>query len=483
MGYIKYSLLTMTFFVGLTSCSDYLEVSPDERLEVDNLKRLEAVLVGSYQNKRSYRFTHFSSDDVELAEKVFKKPLIIEDLYTWKRNIRTKDHQDSPDSFWIAFYKAISQANLVLEKSNLIETNNVEEKNKLEVLVAEAKLVRSYNHFMLVNVFSKHYDPNTAQRDLGVPYVESVEDRLIVKYKRATVEEVYDKAEKDLLEAIGVIEQHEDIFANNRYRFTSATMYAYASRFYTYRNKDVEDQDKVILYASKSLNKFGGADNMRPWHEYDTDRNGPIDIERSDVGMVQTSSSWVLNNLTYQTTLDIKSELKESNPFGTFKDSRLTPRYSRDGNIFIPRKFAVYIPSLSTSIGWSATDIFPLVEVILNKAEAHIRKNEFEQALDLLKLVGQKSYIDYDSALLTTKFLKNFYKSSTDKAALTSYLLLERRLSLMLKGFRWFDLKRYDIDVIHELVDGSTIKLSEVAPDKDYQIPMMAISDGMAPNN
>ncbi|XLL74012.1 RagB/SusD family nutrient uptake outer membrane protein, partial [Myroides odoratimimus] len=36
---------------------------------------------------------------------------------------------------------------------------------------AEALLARAYNHFMLVNLWAKHYNPATAESDLGIPYV------------------------------------------------------------------------------------------------------------------------------------------------------------------------------------------------------------------------------------------------------------------------------------------------------------------------
>ncbi len=471
----KYSLLIL--FLGLISCNEYLDVVPDQRLEIDNLDKLEATLIGSYQNNRSYRFTHYSSDDVELAEEVFNSYPIIEDLFSWSRDFRNQRHQDSPSEFWLASYGAISQANLVLEKSTSIKTTNKEEEGRLKLIIAEAKLVRSYNHFMLVNIFAKHYDATSAKSDLGIPYTEKVEEKLITEYERISVEDVYNKAEKDLLDAISVIEKYSNSFKNNRYRFTLATMYAYASRFYNFRNKGTEDQDKVILYATKSLDNFQGANNMRSWDEYTSDANGPVNIERSDVGLVQSSYSWISINVNYQMTQNINNVLR-ANPFGN-TDFRLNINYSRDGNIFMPAFFF----NFTSESGLLATDNFPLVEVILNKAEAHIRKDEFTQAADLLKIVGEKCYRGYNPNLLTSAFLKNFYGSSTDKGAWTSYLLHERRLSLMYKGFRWFDLKRYNIDITHKLEDGTEIKLSDIAPNRDYQIPKYAISNGMTPNN
>lgn len=37
----------------------------------------------------------------------------------------------------------------------------------------EALLTRAYHHFMLVNVFCKHYSEQTSATDLGIPYMEN----------------------------------------------------------------------------------------------------------------------------------------------------------------------------------------------------------------------------------------------------------------------------------------------------------------------
>jgi hypothetical protein len=52
----------------------------------------------------------------------------------------------------------------------------------------------------------------------------------------------------------------------------------------------------------------------------------------------------------------------------------------------------------------------------------------------------------------------------------------------LLRGKRWFDIKRYHLDVEHTLMSGKKVKLSEIAPNMDYQIPLNAINDGMTPN-
>lgn len=473
----KYSLLLL--LVTIFSCNEYLDTVPDQRLEVDNIDKIEATLVGAYQNRSSCRFTHFSTDDVSLTKNVFFDSPALEDLYTWSKKYREETHQDSPAYFWVAFYEAIAQTNLALEKIPNVKVNTAEEKQKLALLKAEALIVRSYNHFMLVNIFGKHYDKASSSTDLGIPYVEKVESKLVTKYKRENVETVYNKAEKDLLEGIAIIEKNINAFNNNRYRFTPATIYAYATRFYTFRNKDVTDQNKVLKYAEKSLSAFDGAGNMDAWTKYFNSNLAPINIESSSVGMVQASYTWVHIGNKYQATQGIQNNILRRNPFG-LRDNRLEYSYMRSGDVFVPAFYFSY----GGGSGKTATDIFPLSEVILNKAEAHIRKKEYDKASKMLKVIGEKCYRNYNNSHLTIKALKLHYKTTSDEEAWTSYLLHERRLTLFMKGFRWFDIKRYNIEVEHLLKgdDGKILKLSEELPNKVYQLPSFAITAGLTPN-
>lgn len=469
-------VLITSIFVS-TGCNDYLDIAPDERLEVNSLDKVEATIIGAYQNDRSYRFTDFCTDNVSLTENVNENEPIIEDLYSWSRDFRNQTHQDSPSSYWQASYGSIANINLALESLDQLNITS-EMRTKEDALRGEALVMRSYCHFMLVNIFAKHYDQTTASSDLGVPYVTEVEDELIVDYERGYVEDVYNKAEKDLLDGIALLEKDTKEVNKNKYRFTFPSVYLYASRFYNFRNRDSEDIDKTLLYANKAIQAFGGVAVMRPWTDYQTDDNGPVDIEQQEIGMVQSSRTWTPFNWTYQMTTEIRDTHLGRNPFNK-KDERLSIAYKRSGNIFSPAFYFVFVPGNSEA---SATDIFPLAEAILNVAEASIRKGDFDKAKEMLSVIGGKVYDSYNPADLTSENLKSFYKLDDENSAWTNYLLFERRNMFIMRGFRWFDIKRYDLDVEHKLEDGTTIQLSKIAPNKDFQIPNYAISAGMEAN-
>ncbi|MCG8581229.1 MAG: RagB/SusD family nutrient uptake outer membrane protein [Bacteroidales bacterium] len=485
MRNIKYTLYIALLAIGLSSCNDFLEQAPDERLEINTLDKAEKTLIGSYQNTRGIRFTHFSSDDASLATQVYSEDVAIEDLYTWgnpnganeQRDFRNQKHQDSPSGFWLAAYGAISQVNHALRALDQIKIPE-DEMAKAAVVRGEALVVRSYNHFMLVNLFAKHYDYATASTDLGVPYVVEPETTLVVNYKRETVEEVYNKAQKDLEEGIQLLESNFQYVNTNKYRFTLSTVYNYASRFYTFRNKDTEDISKAKIYGLKAINEYGGAEQMMAWSTYQGNELLPVDIDNQAVGMVQLSYSWIQYDRNYHMTQGIKAQYYDRNPFA-YTDDRMRIYYEKQGTVFTP---AYYYTLDRQSSGVSGYDLFPIYEAILNTAEAHIRLNELDEAKALMEKIGEKVYQEYNESDLTTNKLKQFYGKSDAQEAWTDYLLYERRMMFLLQGLRWFDLKRYNLDVNHLTKDGTIIKLNDIAPNRDYQIPLFAITEGLTPN-
>lgn len=108
---------------------------------------------------------------------------------------------------------------------------------------------------------------------------------------------------------------------------------------------------------------------MRSWTEYGKDQEGPVDVTQGEVGLVQVSATMVNYAFIYQLTDGIKdTELK--NPFKQ-NDLRLKGKYLTSGNIFTPMYF--FVPEKENTL-YSAYDLFPMSEALLNAAEGYARK-------------------------------------------------------------------------------------------------------------
>lgn len=471
--------LMMSVGLLLSGCDKFLGHEPDDRMKINTLEKVQQTLNGAY-NDYGVRFTDLSSDNVGLADGVFGTMVALEDLYTWSRDMREQDHQDSPGAYWREAYRAISNVNIALDALEKLELAE-EEQAWAGAIRGEALVLRSYYHFMLVNLFAPHYNELVSKKALGVPYMKEIETDLVAHYERATVDEVYRLAEEDLLEGIQLLEANREAFNPNKYHFTFPTVYLYASRFYLFRNRNEADVEAAIEYSEKSIAAFGGLGVMRDWLEYSSDSYGPLDINQPEVGMLQSSFTYTIALYAYQYTKVIQSKYFR-HPF-KLVDNRQQMAYKAPGDIYLPVSYYVVNPNGNET----TIDIFPFSEALLNAAESYARHGDYQKSLDLMHEFGKHIYDSYDRNSVTLRKLVEYYGYFTEEngegLALIDYILYERRIQFLFHGMRWFDMRRYQIDASHKLVNGEIVVLMDVNPDMDYQIPRYAIEAGMTPNS
>jgi len=196
----KIYLLAAGLLFSLSGCNDYLDKLPDNRTTLDSPEAVTELLVSAYPNAIYHQFTETMSDLV--GDKV-EGPYVYDvsenrDAYLW--NDHTTEDQDTPTYYWANCYEAIAHANQALDA--ISKVGNPEDYTAQK---GEALICRAYSHFMLVNLFSKHYNPTTASSDMGIPYIEEPETVVFADYERGTVQQVYEKIERDLVEGLTLI--------------------------------------------------------------------------------------------------------------------------------------------------------------------------------------------------------------------------------------------------------------------------------------
>ncbi|MEX1238828.1 MAG: RagB/SusD family nutrient uptake outer membrane protein, partial [Cyclobacteriaceae bacterium] len=174
----KYSLLSCLLLV-LTGCDKFLEENPDNRVELTNPDKAAQLLTNAYSNS-AYTFTEWMSDNVSYIFGTTHLPEH-DQAYAWLEF--TGIDQDTPSQYWTSTYDAIAHSNEVLAVIDEMPGD----RTRKNAVKGEALLTRAYGHFMLVNLFAKHYDETTADNDLGIPYVQEPETVFIKKYARNTV--------------------------------------------------------------------------------------------------------------------------------------------------------------------------------------------------------------------------------------------------------------------------------------------------------
>lgn len=262
-------LLTVAFCMSVTSCDDFLDQSPDERVEIQNLDQVKQLLCSAYPTANYGWLCEISSDNVcdinapYLATQSSGNEILVhynlnsysrmdDELYKFEP-VKSSTGSDSPSEVWESFYYSIAVVNhalAVLEEIRTQEGKTVDEMSKeFQAAYGEAYLIRAYCHFILVNIFSQAYKNDDASKtDIGVPYVTVAEDIVFASYDRSNVTETYKKIEQDLNIGLAYISDVNYIKAP-KYRFNVNAAYAFAARFYLYKR----DYDKVIEYADKVL--------------------------------------------------------------------------------------------------------------------------------------------------------------------------------------------------------------------------------------
>lgn len=468
----------MLAVITLASCDKFLEENPDNRVELDNVDKAAQLLTNAYSDA-GYTFTEWMTDNVTYTVGTSKAPQH-DQAYTWGEF--TGDDQDTPTGFWNETYDAIAHANEVIA---IIEKLPGDEQKRAAVL-GEALLTRAYGHFMLVNLFAKHYDDRNASADPGIPYVEEPETVFVKKYTRLSVKEVYDKVERDLLRGIELV--NDQFYANSgKYHFTKNAALAFASRFYLYKG----DTEQCIEFSSALLGSDPSVfiknipllqENSVSPQDYILAYQSPTD--NSNLLMLRQVSNFHLPNVGHWPSSSMYYGIFSSNPFGA-TDERTDPAWQAgtDGVAAARYQFLFERTSLTSGIGYNYT-IFPAFrgeEVLLNRAESHMEDGDLDEAIaDLQRLVN---YRYQGTPALTLELLQNYYGSNNATRAIRDYIRDERIKEFLHEGLRWFDIKRYEIDIEHNMPGGGEIELDDNDNRKVLQIPQAAIDvGGLRPN-
>lgn len=485
----KRDVKAVFLIIGLLTfagCGDYLEENPDNRVELNNVTKAAQLLTNAYSSA-SYSFTEWMSDNVAFT---FGTTKLVEHNQAFNWQDFTGINQDTPSNFWTSTYDAIAHSNEVLA----VIDNLPGEQARKDAVKAEALLTRAYGHFMLVNLFAKHFNRQTSDDDLGIPYVKEPETEFIKKYTRLNVEDVYDEIEDDLLDGLELVD--DSYYANSgKYHFTRNAALAFASRFYLFK----ADYTNCLKYSNELLGadpsiyvkdipallqeRINTEDYIRLYHS-------PND--NSNLLLIRQVSNFHLPNLGHWPSRDLYSEIYESNPWG-LTDERQDPAWVAGENGLAATKFEFLFErsSLTSNVGLNYTIAlaFRGEEVLLNRAECYVNQNRVSQAIADLQLLATKRYRPNGATVptLTIQRLRQYYgagsSSSFDRAITLEYIYSERTKEFMHEGLKWFDLKRFEIPVTHVLQDGSSITLKEDDDRKVLQIPQAAIDiGGLEPN-
>lgn len=486
----KFYILIFIISLSLTGCDDYLSELPDNRTIIDSPEKISALITGAYPDGNYMLMAELMSDNAR--EKYLNGGGELDlQMYQWQDS--NLEDQDTPVGYWNSCYEAISQANEALAA---IKNNTLGSSNNLDAQQGEALLARAYAHFMLVNFWAKNYDPNTASSDLGVPYVTEPETVLIKKYKRNTVQEVYDLIEQDLLIGLSLVKNE---YKEPKFHFTKEAGYAFAARFYLYKG----EWDEVIKFTNKVISnptsEIRDDESYRNLSYSETARTYSGAIDRNNLLITSTSSVWARGfaSSRFGLSSSLANELffgGSGNPFNKPWSYRV---FGNDQVFNLPKfdeYFKVTNQSAGTGLPYVGVVLFDKDEALLNRAEAYAMKENYNASLrDLTDFLSLKTRgfdpntdqldeatITSDYPAITGEYTPYYTLNSTQTSFVKAISEFKRR-NYYHEGLRWFDIKRFKLEVEH-LFNNSPILLAKDDNRKQLQIPLSAQNFGVTPN-
>jgi tetratricopeptide (TPR) repeat protein len=460
--------------INAISCDSYLDENPDDRKELSTVEDVAKLVANSY-NQGTYLFIEWMTDNVSAIPDNTQRNHMTE-AFTWSP-MDSYESQESPTFFWDNAYYAIAHCNEALAVIDKVSGND----DLRSVIRGEALISRAYNHFLLVNVFSKHYNSETSAVDLGVPYVEEIEDELFKKYSRGSVKDVYEKIEKDLTTGLSLLKD-EYFIGSKKYHFTRKSAYAFASRFYLFK----KDYQKSLQYCNLVFEDNPSAHVRDLKQIYQGVTFSEMAAKNSDVNemanliAIRKETFYTRANYGYRSNNQIFDDIF-SNNIQEEKDIR-DKRWNYSVGVIIAPKYNELFRYITSNTGFPyfIQNELKGEEVLLNRMECYIMQGEYQKALNDYHILAAKRY--EEAGILDIEKVKEFYSLADTKNAMKLFLLDERRKEFVDEGLRWFDIKRFEISITHVDIHGNIYQLIPNDIRTAVQLPQSAITNGLKPN-
>lgn len=517
--YIGFSIIALG--LTLTSCDDWLDKLPDNRMELQTPSDVSNLLVSAYPSAHpAYLLEMYSDNTDDCVNPSWSEASRFQaQAYNWE-DITETGEDESPQELWNRHYLAIASANAAID---LIEGKGSPAEYNEQL--GEALLCRAYAMFQLSTVFCKAYNPATASTDLGLPYPTHPEKVVGTVYTRGTMEDLYGQIDKDLQRGLPLVSSN---YSKPKFHFNTEAAKAFAARFYLYKG----DFAKAITYATEVL----GADptaKARDWDAYkalnmnqqirpeawvsaDEKCNFLLQTVYSEWGAI--SGPYLYGEKyahSYRITYD--EDIASKGPFGAANSTFKQRVWSNTAlaNLFhrkVPYEFEY--TDLQAGIGFAHAEyaVFTTEQLLLERAEAYALSGELQKAVDdyntIMKIYQNypktftlKQIVDFyngvnyytpKKATVKKHFVKPVYTidaEGSDQEALLQAILHLRRIMELGEGYRMQDVKRYGI-VIYRRQTNTSFTISAVTdsltvddPRRAIQLPQDVITSGLEPND
>lgn len=416
-------IFVISAIATLVSCEKFVDIKPTGVKTVDSTETYYQLIINP---NRAYYPTSYAllSDNTWAKESnIIGKEFISYDGINMTFNEEANRLELSDNNLYYNCYNYILRSNIVI---SLVD-QSLGDENLKKLAKAEAKVMRAWDHFILVNTFAKAYNPETADTDGGIAIMDKYDlESVPVK---STVEQVYKFIIDDLEDALPLLQEQPE----NVYHPSKAFGYALAAKVYLFHR----DWEKAKLAAEESLKQ-----NNTLIDYIELSNNGGPAVDKT---YAKGGNPEILNyaymggysdNPTYCYGM-ISPELVQL--FGE-NDERFNMFFKTTGNL------EYYFDEGSGAALWDSSITYSkfqymavgmrTAEVYLMLAEADARLGELTEATNVLNQLRSKRVRGAEAMV----------EEPATKEEMIKIIIDERRKELLFGFNRFWDLKRFNTE-------------------------------------
>lgn len=427
------------------SCDKFLEVETVGRTTMPNffsdVPGLKAGLVGSYSKMFNYYSDEFYKYP-DVAGNMMNLNLVADDVDM----IDQFNFTSSPEHeigavgmIWRRIFETMANANNVLEYAPPLIEKFPNSKREIELIQAQALFMRAICHFDLSRVYAQPYNYTPDASHLGVPVllITPGPDDLP---ERKTVKQVYDQVIKDLLDA-------EKLFGDTPFKdsfhISKTATQALLARVYLYKG----DWENAITYATDVINETSlayGDDYLAMYHDL----------------IAGKEAIFRLDGTLKNTSLGTKFYSKESpiaipadtliNLFDKENDLRFK-LFAKEGSLgtrYITTKYTIMVDHTEKSARYNPF-ILRASEMYLIRSEAYLKTDQLDKSEDDLKTIIARA-LEEDKSSINLDY--------SGKEELLALIKVERAKEFSFEGHNFFDIVRYNDDLVRGANTTSNVK-------------------------
>src|SRR5574344_122174 len=409
--------------LGYTACDYYVDITPTGKKTVDSTQTYYELV--AYPN-RCYYPTAFAL----LSDNAWSKESNIignEDKSFDGINMTFNENANrltlSDNNLYENCYDYILRSNIVISGID----NSTGSDSLKQLAKAEAKIMRAWDHFVLVNTFAKAYNPSTAATDGGIAIMDKYD--LEATPSKSSVADVYTFILKDINESLPLLQ----VTPATVYHPSKAFGYALKALVCLFHHdwsdaKEAATQSLALnnsLIDYVALAKAGGPMKVATYAK----GGNPEVLNYAYQGSYSDNPAYTYGMISPELVALYGSNDERLNLF--FKTTGNSVYYFDEGSgAALWNTFITYTKCQYMAVGLRTAEVYLIL------AEAEARLGNIKEATGVLNQLRVKR-IKGDEATLA--------QPSTQKAMVQA-VIDERRKELLFGFHRYWDLKRLNVE-------------------------------------